>query len=170
MRVVIAIPLVAAIALSVPAFAQDKMTDAEAMAKVEKIVAQFDNGFRAQDAAAISKLFTEDGVYVPATGKIFRGQQQIENGYAGLFKAMGGIKAFDAKVDEARALSDGGAWAVGHATIEGGTLTTQNHFAAVYAADGNGLKVRMLSAGVNTPLQPETAQTPSTPMSGSSTK
>lgn len=112
MRVVMAIPLVAAIALSVPAFAQNKMTDAEAMAKVEKVVAQFDNGFRTQDAAALSKLYTPDGVYVAATGKIFTGQQQIADAYAGIFKAMGGIKVFDAKVDEAHTLSDGGAWAI----------------------------------------------------------
>jgi uncharacterized protein (TIGR02246 family) len=170
MRVVIAIPLVAAIALSVPAFAQQKMTDAEAMAKVEKLVTQFDNGFRTQDAAATSKLFTEDGVYVPATGKIFRGQQQIESGYVALFKAMGGIKGFEAKVDEARALSDGGAWAIGHATVEGGTSTSRSHFAAIYAPEGDGLKVRMLSIGANVPPAPETAQTPSAPMSGSSTK
>ncbi|HUC68759.1 MAG TPA: SgcJ/EcaC family oxidoreductase [Stellaceae bacterium] len=170
MRVVIAIPLVAAIALAVPAFAQDKMTDADAMAKVEKVVAQFDQGFRSQDAAALSKLYTPDGVYVAATGKVFTGQQQIADAYATIFKAMGGIKSFEGKVDQAHALSDGGAWAIVHATVEGGAATTRNHVAAIYAPEGDGLKVRMLSVGANVPPSPETAQTPAAPMSGSSTK
>ena len=171
MRLLVAIPVVAAIALSGPAFAQQKASDADAMAKVQKIVAQFDNGFKKQDATALSELFTKDGVYVPATGKKFTGQQQIAEGYSNVFKAMGGIKAFDAKADEVHALSDGGTWAIGRATIEGGASTTKSHWAAVYVPEGNEFKVRMLSVGADVSPQPQTAQKPSAPAtSGSTTK
>ena len=163
MRVLVALPIVAALVLSPAAFAEQKDSDTKVMAQVEKLVQQFIVGFQKQDANALSKLFTPDSVYVTGTGKVFRGQQEIEQGYAGVLKAMGEIKSFDTKADEVHALSGGGAWAIGHSTVEGSASTSKSHWAAVYAVDGNELRVTMLSIGTDVPP-------PSAPASGSTTK
>jgi uncharacterized protein (TIGR02246 family) len=69
------------IGLVLPAQAQDASKAAEDLS--QKWVAAYDAG----DAAAVAKLFTPDGVFVPATGAVLKGREAIENAIAERIKA-----------------------------------------------------------------------------------
>jgi uncharacterized protein (TIGR02246 family) len=151
MRVLLA-SVVMAIVMSVSAFAQQGLSDADAKQKAENLAAKVRAAYMSNDAAAnYSKLFTNDGVLVALTGKDFRGQQQIEQATQVLIKRIGPIKSFEAPVDEAHALTDGTIWAIGHATIVGSRASIKDHWAAVDVPQGDQLYLRVLSLGADMP-------------------
>jgi uncharacterized protein (TIGR02246 family) len=51
------------------------------------------------DAAAYARQFTDDGVLIAATGRVFRGREAIEQAAQDFIKRLGGIKSFEAPVD-----------------------------------------------------------------------
>ena len=168
MRSLMALPIVT-LALCAPAFAQHKADDADAKKQVEAVTAEIRSAYAKNDAAAYARTFTQDGIIVAPTGKVFAGQKQVEQETQGLIKATGGIKSFDATIEEAHALSDGTVWAIGGATIVGSNRTLKVHWAAVDVPENGALKIRMLSVGADVPPPPVgTAQQAPSSSSGSS--
>ena len=162
MRVLLAIST-AAIMLAAPTLAQQKSSDADTKQKVTVLIEKFHDAYVKGDAPALSKLFTEDGVYIAPSGRKFHGTKEVEEAYNLAFKAMGGIKSFESIADEIHPLSDGSVWVIGHASIEGATASAKSHWAAIDVPAGNELKARMLTIGTDVlPPQPQTAQTPPT--------
>jgi len=146
-----------------PAMAQQRTSDADAMRKVENLLAPYSQVFKQGDAAKLSHFYAEDAVYVGTRGKMVHGRQQIEQAYADLFRRIGPIRSFVDKAEEAHAMPDGSIWAIGHATVTTEKTTTNVHWAVVDVMGQGELKVRMLSVGADlSASQGQTAQTPST--------
>jgi uncharacterized protein (TIGR02246 family) len=75
--------------VAAPAFAQQGVADAAAIAKVRS---SFEKAAAAQDGAAIAKLFTADGVEMPANAPAAKGRAAIEayhKGFAQQFMVHG---------------------------------------------------------------------------------
>ena len=60
----------------VSAFAQQPPPDVKQ--KVDSLIAKLRDAYVKNDSAAFARAFTSDGILVTLTGKILRGQQEIE--------------------------------------------------------------------------------------------
>ena len=138
--------VLAALSLTLPAYAEDAKTTADDFAR--RWVAAYDAG----DAAALAALFTADGVFNAASGAVVRGREAIEKALAGRIKA-GWTK-------ETVTTSDAGAagsavWAAGDYALQGsGEVAGKEsggHFGWVLVNDGGAWHVVMLTANVTPP-------------------
>jgi uncharacterized protein (TIGR02246 family) len=87
--------------------------------KLDTLAAKVHDAYAKNDAAAYARAFTSDGILVTGTGKVLRGQEEIEQATKTTISSLGGIKDFQIQIDEAHALPDGTVWQIGHATIIG---------------------------------------------------
>jgi len=99
----------------VSAFAQQPPPDVKQ--KVDSLIAKLRDAYVKNDAAAYARAFTSDGILVTLTGKVLRGQQEIEQGTKTFISSLGGTKDLQVQIEELHALPDGTVWYIGHATI-----------------------------------------------------
>jgi uncharacterized protein (TIGR02246 family) len=130
-------------------------TDAAVEGNIQRLIANFVQTYDRHDAASVAAFYTQDGVFVAATGVPVAGKDAIEKFYAAAFKEANPI--LDAKATEIHALGEN-AWAIGQFTLKGGGQSgpaeMNGHWAAVYLSEGGEWKIRMLSAGANTTAPP----------------
>lgn len=91
--------------ICVPALAQQPSPNVQQ--KLDGLGAKVREAYVKNDAAAYAKAYTSDGILVTGTGKILRGQQEIEQATNTTISSLGGIKDFQVQIDEAHALPDG---------------------------------------------------------------
>jgi ketosteroid isomerase-like protein len=111
-----------------------------------------------KDAAALASLFTQDAVYVGASGEMHAGQASIRDYYTKTFatldyaRAAGLVGEFtrEARVYQVHALGEG-AWAFGRGNLlvnaPIGVVGRTDHWMAVFAKVGGEWKIRMMSVG-----------------------
>jgi uncharacterized protein (TIGR02246 family) len=133
----------------VPAFAQQSPPDVKQ--KLDTLIARVRDAYVKNDAAAYARAFTSDGILVTGTGKILRGQQEIEQATKTTLSSLGGTKDLQVQIDELRALPDGTAWYIGHATIIGNQKEIKDHFTVVAVPEGDGYALEMLNIGLDVP-------------------
>jgi uncharacterized protein (TIGR02246 family) len=138
-----------------PVRAQQSTTisnEADARQKVTNVISKNRDAYLSGDAAAYARQFTNDGVLIAATGKVSRGREAIEQATQEFMKRLGGIKSFEAPLDEVHVLPDGTIWDFGHATlVDGHQTTTKSHWAAVHVLNGSEVAIRMLIIGIDPP-------------------
>ena len=136
-----------------PAHAQQSASvnsEAEARQKIANVTAKNGDAYIRGDGAAYARQFTDDGVLIAATGRVFRGREAIAQAAQDFIKRQGGIKSFEAPVDEVHVLPDGTIWDIGHATlVDGKGATTKSHWAAVHVPNGSEVAIRMLMIGID---------------------
>jgi uncharacterized protein (TIGR02246 family) len=133
----------------VSAFAQQPPPDVKQ--KLDTLAAKVRDAYAKNDAAAYARAFTSDGILVTGTGKVLRGQEEIEQATKTTISSLGGIKDFQIQIDEAHALPDGTVWQIGHATIIGNEKEIKDHFTVVDVPAGDGFAIRMLNIGLDVP-------------------
>jgi uncharacterized protein (TIGR02246 family) len=102
------------LAASAPApFAADKADPTAVRKAIEAANAEFTKLFAKGDAAAVAKLYTEDGALFPPGQPILRGRKKIEEFWGGVIKS--GVKSATLKTLEVEGLGDT-AWESG--TVE----------------------------------------------------
>ena len=160
-RTLRSVALAAALASS-PAVAQSPSPpDASVAPQIEQLIAQYVEAFNRRDAAALAAFFTEDAVFVGATGNPVEGRAAIEKFWAKIF-AQGADVVEESRASEIHALGDN-AWGIGQytATFNGKNAPpeTKGHWAAIYVRVDGAWKVRLLSGGPNV-LPPQTPAPP----------
>jgi ketosteroid isomerase-like protein len=125
---------------------------------IEALVTTHTSLLMRKDAAALAALFTEDAVYVGATGATHSGRSRIRDFYAQTFAmldharsvALVGDITRETRVDQVHSLGDG-AWAFGRGRLLAagpyGVVVRTDHWMAVYARVGGEWKIRMMSVG-----------------------
>jgi uncharacterized protein (TIGR02246 family) len=125
-------------------------SEAEARQKIEHNAAKNGEAYIGGDGATYARQFADDGVLIAATGQVFRGREAIAQAAQDFIKRQGGIKSFEAPVDEVHVLPDGTIWDIGHATLVNGKgSTTKSHWAAVHVPNGSEVAIRMLMIGID---------------------
>jgi uncharacterized protein (TIGR02246 family) len=139
-----------------PVRAQQSTTisnEADARQKVTNVIARTRDAYLSGDAAAYARQFTNDGVLIAATGKVSRGREAIAQATRDFIRHLGGIKSFEAPLDEVHVLPDGTIWDFGHATlVDGNQTTTKSHWAAVHVPNGSEMAIQMLIVGIDPPF------------------
>ena len=69
--------------------AQQKLSDVEALKKVNALNVKLQDAYRKGDAAGSASVFAEDVVYIAATGKRLNGRQEMEQYFANSLKSVG---------------------------------------------------------------------------------
>ncbi len=136
-------------ATTVSAVAQQPPPDVKQ--KLDSLIAKVRDAYVKNDAAAYARAFTSDGILVAGTGKVLRGQQEIEQATKTTISSLGGTKDLQVEIDELHALPDGTVWYIGHATITGNQKEIKDHFTVVAVAEGNGYALKMLNIGLDVP-------------------
>jgi len=132
----------------VSAFAQQPPPDVKQ--KVDSLIAKLRDAYVKNDAAAYARAFTSDGILVTLTGKVLRGQQEIEQGTKTFISSLGGTKDLQVQIEELHALPDGTVWYIGH-TIVGNQKEIKDHYTVVDVPEGNGYAYKMLNIGLDEP-------------------
>ena len=149
-----------AISFALPTFAQQKDTvdprivqqrdllgDAKALDEFSALATKQSEAFTNKDAAAVSALFTEDGVLVAPDG-IFSGRQAIERRYEDTFQRWPFTFFNDLRDCHLKAI-DNAVWSFGEwgGTFQGetGPVLVNGHFSAIYVREGDDWKIRMLT-------------------------
>jgi ketosteroid isomerase-like protein len=119
--------------------------------EVTKIITAYEACYTKQDAACVAALFSKDGVFVGSAGKT----DPLSN-YTKTFKT--GFNKLDSKLIETWQIDNDTPAAVGTFHIsgksdKGDALDAQGVWSAVYVKEGNGLKIKMLTAAVKPPTQ-----------------
>ena len=135
--------------ICVSAYAQQPPPDLKQ--KLESLTTKLHDAYVKNDPAAYARAYTSDGILVTGTGKVLRGQEEIEQATKTTISSLGGIKDFQVQIAEAHALPDGTVWQIGHATITGNQKEIQDHFAAVLVPEGDGLALKMVNIGIDVP-------------------
>src|SRR6516164_2057106 len=99
----------------VSAFAQQPPPDVKQ--KVDSLIAKLRDAYVKNDAAAYARAFTSDGILVTLTGKVLRGQQEIEQATKMAISSLGGTKDLQVQTEELHALPDGTVWYIGNAKL-----------------------------------------------------
>ena len=115
------------------------------------LIAKLRDAYVKNDAGAFARAFTSDGILVTLTGKVLRGQQEIEQGTKTFISSLGGTKDLQVQIEELHALPDGTVWYIGHATIVGNQREIKDHYTVVAVPEGNGYAYKMLNIGVDEP-------------------
>ncbi|KWV49910.1 hypothetical protein AS156_15430 [Bradyrhizobium macuxiense] len=126
---------------SIPA----KADDANLKQEVEKVAAAYVDSFNKHDPAGIAARYTADGMVVNPTGS----HTDIAEIYKGIFKT--GCDHSDVTIDQVSPLGADAALGVGEYHLSGKNQSGEpinivGRWTAVYVRDGEGLKIRMLSA------------------------
>jgi ketosteroid isomerase-like protein len=119
--------------------------------EVTKIIKDYEGCYAKQDAQCIAAHYAKDGVFINAAGKT----DPVTN-YSKLFKT--GFNKLEGTVTETWQIDSDTPAAVGTFHISGKSekgdpLDAQGVWSAVYAKEGNSLKIKMLTASVKPPPQ-----------------
>jgi uncharacterized protein (TIGR02246 family) len=133
----------------IAAFAQQPPPDVKQ--KVDSLIAKLRDAYVKNDAAAYARAFTSDGILVTLTGKVLRGQQEIEQATKTFMSSLGGTKDLQVQIEELHALPDGTVWHIGNATIIGNQKEIKDHYTVVAVPEGNGYVYKMLNIGLDVP-------------------
>ena len=96
-------------------FAQQPPPDVKQ--KVDSLIAKLRDAYVKNDAAAYARAFTSDGILVTLTGKVLRGQREIEQATKMAISSLGGTKDLQVQTEELHALPDGTVWYIGNAKL-----------------------------------------------------
>lgn len=164
------IALVCGWALDGPsAVAQQTSVQTAPVREIESLIDRQTGLLLRRDAAGLAALFTQDAIYVGATGAIFTGTESIRDYYAQTFAtleqaqsaALIGDFTRDNKVYQVQALGDG-AWALGRGSllVNGpfGVVARSDHWTGVFTKVGNEWKIRMMSVGEDVELSPQASR------------
>jgi uncharacterized protein (TIGR02246 family) len=132
------------IGLVVSAGAQEASNAAQDLS--QKWVTAYDAG----DAAAVAKLFTPDGVFVPATGSVLKGREAIEKAIAGRMKA--GWTKETVNVIDGGAVGNG-AWAIADYALIGSSQNEAGKSGQVLVHDSDGWHFALVIANFTGPKQ-----------------
>jgi len=126
-----------------PAAADDFKSEAS------KLIKSYEACYTKQDAACVAALYVKDGIWVSSDGK-----HDVQEHYAGLFKA--GFNKLEGTVDEAWQIDNDTPAAMGKFHItgksdKGDALDVQGVWTGVYVKQGDGWKLKMLTAAVKPP-------------------
>jgi uncharacterized protein (TIGR02246 family) len=162
----LALGLCFALCIMAPALPQDAATSPTLARDIEALVNRHLNLLIKRDAAGLAGLFTDDAVFVGATGAMVAGRGGIRAFYAQAFatldygrsSGMIGNISREVRVVRVHALGDG-AWAYGRGRLlvdsPHGLVVRTDHWMAVYAQVGGEWKIRMMSVGEDAELPPE---------------
>jgi uncharacterized protein (TIGR02246 family) len=138
---------------TLPAAAQkaDPASEQALRQSIETICRQWETAVAKQDPTAVAALFTADGTFVtPAS--VLPDRQAIKTFYEGFFKQ--GWNNEIIKLDQAH-LAGNAAWAFGEYSLSGqgpnGALSRAGRWSMVFEHEGDGWKVRLLTANVAPP-------------------
>ena len=138
---------------TLPAAAQkaDPASEQALRQSIETICRQWEAAVAKQDPTAVAALFTADGTFVtPAS--VLPDRQAIKTFYEGFFKQ--GWNNEIIKLDQAH-LAGNAAWAFGEYSLSGqgpnGALSRAGRWSMVFEHEGDGWKVRLLTANVAPP-------------------
>ena len=152
------------ICFALPTFAQQTNTpDPQLRQKLVDAIKKHTDALDKNDAAAVAALFTEDGVYVTATGPI-NGREAIEKYHADLFKQIhlsNNLVTVDADSPHIIGTAGNEMWATGawSATIQGqnfGPTQVKGYWTVI--REGDDWKIRNLT--FNTTPAPSATQSP----------
>jgi uncharacterized protein (TIGR02246 family) len=149
--------VIVALALSVSAYAQHKMTDADARKLSEAMSDKFNEDWNKGDAKQLASLFTRDATLVTPGGRL-SGSAAIENDLA----RAAGKSVRSATVDEAHAIAANAAWATGSFKVAGksGNPSFGGFWASYYRRDGKAWKMRLFIINVTPPPRPPAPESP----------
>ena len=140
-----------AISFAVPTFAQQtNKPDPQLREKLIAAIKKHTDALDKNDAAAVAALFTEDGVYLTATGPI-NGREAIEKYHADLFKQFhlsNSLITVDEDSPHMIGTASNELWATGawSATIQGqnfGPIQIKTYWSVI--REGDDWNIRMLS-------------------------
>ena len=153
-----------AIGLALPTFAQETNTpDPQLRQRLVALIKKHTDALDKNDPAAVAALFTEDGVYVTATGPI-NGREAIEKYHADLFKQIhlsNNLVTVDADSPHVIGRAGNEMWATGawSATIQGqnfGPTQIKGYWSVI--REGDDWKIRNLT--FNTTPAPAATSSP----------
>jgi uncharacterized protein (TIGR02246 family) len=130
-------------------------------AAVKKLATDFSAAFNKHDSEAIAALFTQDGIFVPANGKIVHGRDEIRAYHQKAFE--GGPKDHSAPVLEVHQLKPADAvYALGTFGFaipkkDGDLIKIGGNWTAVDVKDGDQWRIKLLFASVPPPPPPAAA-------------
>jgi uncharacterized protein (TIGR02246 family) len=128
-----------------PAVADDFKQEAS------KILESYKACYTKQDAACVAALYTKDGIWVNSDGK-----KAVAAAYTDTFKA--GFNKLEATIDDTLQIDNDTPGVIGKFHItgkndKGEAVDAQGSYTAVYAKQGDGWKIKMLTAAVKPPEQ-----------------
>jgi uncharacterized protein (TIGR02246 family) len=132
--------------VSAPAIAADMK------ANVEQTIQTWESAFNKHDAAPIGNLVSADVIYVPATGVMTQGRENLLKTQEEVLKAFPDASA-RITAEKVETLGDD-TWAVGQTVFHTADKDQRFHWSSVYALEGGQLKVKLLSVGPNLPPPP----------------
>jgi uncharacterized protein (TIGR02246 family) len=125
---------------------------------VRKLATDFSAAFNKHDAEAIAALFAQDGIFVPANGKIVRGRDEIKAYHQTSFE--GGAKEHSAPVLEVHQLKSADAvYALGTFGFaipkkDADPVKIGGSWTAVDVKEGDQWRIKLLFASVPPPPPP----------------
>jgi uncharacterized protein (TIGR02246 family) len=155
-----------AVSFALPIFAQQTNTpDPQLREKLIAAIKKHTDALDKNDAAAVAACFTEDGVYVTATGPV-NGREAIEKYHADLFKQVhlsDNLVTVDADSPHIMGMAGNEMWATGawSATVKGqnfGPVEAKGYWSVI--REGDDCKIRMLA--FNTTPAPAPTPSPTT--------
>jgi uncharacterized protein (TIGR02246 family) len=151
---VLAIALAAAVVVA-PALAQTKPSaEAKAMQRARALAETVKAAFNQKDGAALTALYTSDGLLIGIDGSMATGPAAIAQSYSDLLKTLGDF-TFDYELKEAHPFGNG-VWAVivssFTANFANGPTTRHTHVTEILVPVKGIWKIRMTHASADIPL------------------
>ncbi|SRR5579859_1772709 len=141
------IALLAAVLVAAPALAGP---DEDVLNAAKALAAQYDANYAVQDAEAMAKLYTEDGILVSPSGTIIRGRGALVEYYKKRFAS--GARDHHLTVTDAH-LEAGAGFAISHFSVhspnaKGETQTVEGNLVAIYRHTPDGWHFRLVEPSI----------------------
>jgi uncharacterized protein (TIGR02246 family) len=138
-----------------PAFAQSKSSpEAKAMEHARAMAETVKAAFNRKDGAALTDLYTSDGLLIGVDGSMASGRAAIAQSYADLIQSLGDF-TFDYELKEAHPVGNG-VWAVivssFTANFPNGPSTRHTHVSEILVPVKGAWKIRLTHASADIPL------------------
>jgi uncharacterized protein (TIGR02246 family) len=142
------IALLAAILVAAPALAGP---DEDVLNAAKALAAQYDANYAAQDAEAMAKLYTEDGILVSPSGNIIRGRGALVEYYRKRFAS--GAHDHHLTVTDAH-LEAGAGFGISHFSVQspnakGEIQTVEGNLVAIYRHTPDGWHLRLVEPSIS---------------------
>ena len=139
--------LIAAILAASPALASP---DDDVLNAAKMLAAQYDANYAAQDAEAMAKLYTEDGILVSPSGAIIRGRGALVEYYKKRFAS--GARDHHLSVTDAH-YESGAGFAIQHFSVQspnakGEIQSVEGNLLAIYRHTPDGWHLRLVEPSI----------------------
>jgi ketosteroid isomerase-like protein len=143
--------------VSVPSYAQQKITKAEAKTEIYQLAKTFDEAWNKGDIERLGSLFTNDAIFI-TPGGIVRGREATEKNLA----LRAGKSIHYNTVDQVHLIDDNSFWAVGSWKFVGnnGGPTFSGYWGDYGVRQGNSWRFKLVTINVTPPKGQEAKNPP----------